>query len=312
MVADKVSTMEINMKKLKIRITQRDKFIIDFVDSCGWARFDFILYALNRIASEDPDLEKTTVTALRVRINNLVLAGYLRRIRFLDNNYFACTKTSTRYEFLKNMNYNRAEHDDFLINFAQKQLDMIPYKSQREIRAGIGLGEKGPVPDLIVLDKSGNNIGFIEYEKTPKSTANIRTVIERLIMYGPRAEHDATIVFIFETDEIKNRYIKVLQEDFDYTFVDFVEELKTNQEYRCGIYDEFIESKVYNVAVLKKTELNSWNTPVVKEFGRAQIWLFGADESSSKLISGLMLSKIGGNGRFDPKRWWYPERGKAA
>jgi hypothetical protein len=297
--------MEINMKKLTVRITKRDKFIIDFVDSCGWARFDFILYALNKIASYDSRLERITDTALRVRINNLVLAGYLRRIRFLELNYFACTKTSTKYEFLKNMNYNRAEHDDFLIDFAQKQLETISYKSQREIRAGIGLGEKGPVPDLIVLDKSGNNIGFIEYEKTPKSTANVRSVIERLIMYSPRAEYDATIVFIFETAEIKNKYIKVLEEDFDYIFVDFFEKVKEDESDET--FEEFIQCKTNNIAIYKKTELNSWNTPVIKEFGRAQIWLFGADNYSASLISSLMLFKIGGgSGKLDSMRWWYP------
>jgi hypothetical protein len=291
------------MKKLTVRITQRDKFIIDFVDSCGWARFDFILYALNLIVSDDPELENITDTALRVRINNLVLAGYLRRIRFLEKNYFACTKTSTKYEFLKNMNYNRAEHDDFLIDFAQKQLETIPYKSQREIRSGIGLGEKGPVPDLIVLAKNGNNAVFIEYEKTPKSTANVRSVIERLIMYSPRSEYDATILFIFETDEIKNRYAKILREDFDYIFVDFLDKVKEDESDET--FKEFIQCKTNNIAIYKKTELNSWNTPVIKEFGRAQIWLFGADKRSSKLISELMFSKIGSR-TFDPKRWWYP------
>jgi hypothetical protein len=261
--------------------------------------------ALNKSVSEIGREEITTETALRVRINNLVLAGYLRRVRFLEKNYFACTKTSTKYEFLKNMNYNRTEHDDFLINFAQQSLTWIPYKSQREIRAGIGLGEKGPIPDLIVLDRNGNNAVFIEYEKTPKSAANVRSVIERLIMYSPRAEYNATIMFIFETDEIKNRYAKILREDFDYVFVDFVQKLK--EANADETYENFFNDSINNVAIYKKTELNSWNTPVTKEFGRAQIWLFSSDKHSTDFITKLMSVKIDNFEScsvLDPKRWW--------
>lgn len=211
------------MEIINVNITKRDLFIFEFVEACGWVKFNSILkYVTKNHTIIDPEKYSKPMNAesLRVRLNLLYRAGYLRRIKFLDSNYYSSTILSSgRYELIKNLNYNQVEHDDYLINLA---IDFSNYKfydfdTQRMIKSRFTLTEKsGPIPDLIYKSEDNEDAAFIEYERSEKSELQIKNKIANLLADTKRILKQSSVVVICETANIYNKYIKVMTNHFNF------------------------------------------------------------------------------------------------
>jgi hypothetical protein len=219
----RVSLMEILMEIVNVNITKRDLFIFEFIEACGWVKFDSILKYLiknNEYIDFGKYSKPMNSESLRVRLNLLYRAGYLRRVRFLDSNYYSSTILSAgRYELVKNLNYNQAEHDDYLINLAIEfsNYKFCEFDTQRMIKSRFTLTEKsGPIPDLIYKSEDNEDAAFIEYERTEKSELQIQNKIYNLLADSKRIFKKSSVVVICETANIYNKYIKVMTNYFNF------------------------------------------------------------------------------------------------
>lgn len=211
------------MKIVNVNVTKRDLFIFEFVEACGWVKFDLILKYVTKnheYIDREKYLSPMTAESLRVRLNLLHRAGYLRRIRFLESNYYSSTiLSSSRYELVKNLNYNQAEHDDYLINLAVEfsNYKFYDFDTQRMIKSRFTLSEKsGPIPDLIYKSEDNEDAAFIEYERTEKSELQIQNKIANLLADSKRIFKQSSVVVICETENIYNKYIKVMNKHFNF------------------------------------------------------------------------------------------------
>lgn len=211
------------MEIVNVNITKRDLFIFEFVEACGWVKFDLILkYVTKNHEYIDPEKYSKPMTdeSLRVRLNLLYRAGYLRRIRFLDSNYYSSTiLSSSRYELVKNLNYNQTEHDDYLINLAIEFSDckFYDFDTQRMIKSRFTLSEKsGPIPDLIYKSEDNEDATFIEYELSDKSEALAFKKIDNLLADQKRKFKNSSVLFICKTETMFKKYINVAKKYFEY------------------------------------------------------------------------------------------------
>jgi hypothetical protein len=215
--------MEIIMKTANVNITKRDLFIFEFIEVTGWVKFDLILKYLiknNMYIDLEKYPEPMNAESLRVRLNLLHRAGYLRRIRFMDSNYYASTPLSSKnYELINSLNFNQADHDNYLISLV---IDFSNYKfydfdTQRMVKARYAVGEKtGPIPDLIYLTESREDAAYIEYELSDKSETLSFAKIDNLLSDSKRKFKNSSVLFICETDTIYKKYINVAKKYFEY------------------------------------------------------------------------------------------------
>ena len=215
--------------KNSIVLTQRDYCIEAFLDRVGWSNYEQIcqyLKVYDEFIMPDYNL---TVKNLQPRLSLLVKFGRLRSARTHDNTYFALTKKSKQNnELVGNLRVDRLAHENYIINELVLKFPKFAYLFPREIRAQTPVGVKsGPIPDLIVLDDDFNDAVHVEYERTAKSTQDIGQSILNWI-WSPRKSKfgdKTSVLVICETDEIYNRYVRVLK-----TFKTF----KTNY-----VFDDF-------------------------------------------------------------------------
>jgi hypothetical protein len=215
--------MEIIVEYVNVQITKRDLFIFEFIDANGWVRFDILLRYLDKNHEHiDPQKYPNPMTndSLRVRLNLLCRAGYLRRTRFNESNYYATTPISAKdYGIIDKMNFNQANHNDFLVTFAYYFSDVKfnDFATQRMVRARFGVGVKtGPIPDLIYLAEDHEDAAYFEYEYSDKSELAIKLKIENLIWDEKRRYKNCPVFIICATQNIHNKYLKVLMNFFDY------------------------------------------------------------------------------------------------
>lgn len=211
------------MEIVNVNITRRDAFIFEFIEACGWVKFDLILKYLIK-NNEYIDTEKypkpMNAESLRVRLNLLHRAGYLRRIRFIDSNYYASTPLSSkRYELIGTLNFNQAAHDDYLINlmidFSNPKF--YDFESQRMVKSRFGVGVKsGPIPDLIYLTTDKEDAAYIEYELSEKSELLMQNKIANLLSDDKRKFNNSCVVIICETENIYAKYKRVANKYFVY------------------------------------------------------------------------------------------------
>lgn len=211
------------MEYVNVQITKRDLFIFEFIDANGWVRFDILLRYLKKNHEYiDPEKYPNSMTndSLRVRLNLLCRAGYLRRTRFNDLNYYATTLISAKdYGIIDKMNFNQAEHNDFLVTFAYYFSDVKfnDFATQRMVRARFSVGVKtGPIPDLIYLAEDHEDAAYLEYEHSEKSELAIKQKIENLIWDEKRRYKNCPVFIICSTQNIHTKYLKVLMNFFDY------------------------------------------------------------------------------------------------
>lgn len=211
------------MEYVNVQITKRDLFIFEFIDANGWVRFDILLRYLAKnhgYIDTDKYAKPMTNDSLRVRLNLLCRAGYLRRTRFNELNYYATTLISAKdYGIIDKMNFNQADHNDFLVTFAYYFSDVKfnDFATQRMVRARFGVGVKtGPIPDLIYLAEDHEDAAYFEYEHSEKSELAIKQKIENLIWDEKRRYKNCPVFIICGTANIETKYKKVLMNFFDY------------------------------------------------------------------------------------------------
>lgn len=212
-------------KNYEIALTKRDYFILNFINFCGWIKFDLIhKFCINyHFMPQLSDYENPiTRDGLRVRLGHFCKHGFLKKVRFLNDNFFATTNAfSSDFEMI-NLNFNQAEHDQFLINFMldygefnnHEQSDFV---SQRAVRGRFKVGEKsGPIPDLIYTTIDGEDCAYIEYERTIKSSENIHKNIQRWLENPHRISSDSAVLVICETDRIYRKYKEIISSSYSF------------------------------------------------------------------------------------------------
>lgn len=212
-------------KNYEIALTKRDYFILNFINFCGWIKFDLIhKFCINyHFMPQLSDYENPiTRDGLRVRLGHFCKHGFLKKVRFLDDNFYATTNAfSSDFEMI-NLNFNQAEHDQFLINFMldfgefnnHEQSDFI---SQRAVRGRYKVGEKsGPIPDLIYTTTDGEDCAYIEYERTIKSSENIHKNIQRWLENPHRISSNSVVLVLCETDRIYKKYREICTNHFSF------------------------------------------------------------------------------------------------
>lgn len=196
--------------KKSVIITPRDVIIEDFLERVGWANYEQVRQYLRLNNYE------LTSEALRSRLSRLTKFGRLRSTRSIESTYFALSKESKRENELVNaLRHDRLAHENCLINMVLScdKRFISRFKFPREIRAGIAVGEKsGPIPDLIFLNKNGDDDTHIEYERTAKSRSDIRDSIYNWLRSPKRVRHQATVLVICENSLIRDKYLSVIDE----------------------------------------------------------------------------------------------------
>lgn len=196
--------------KKSIVVSDRDQLIEGFLDRVGWANYQQICNYLEPILGQ-----AISPKNIQPRLSLLVKFERLRSARTSDTTYFALTRKSKRNnELVGDLRIDRLAHDNFLIdeiflnyNFSTYYRYLLP----REIRAQIKVGTKsGPIPDMILLDENLDDSIHIEYERTPKSTQDVKQSIYNWLWSPRRLRKNSGVVVICASDEIFNRYVKCL------------------------------------------------------------------------------------------------------
>jgi hypothetical protein len=182
-------------KTEKLKVQQRDIQIFQFLDRIGYANIEQITIAINGEFGENQK------AALLRRLYILRRFNYIRVYSTHLGNYYGLDKKSKLTNALiDTIKLDQLEHHNFLTDlffYVQNQPDVL---SEREviIRYKI-VGKKGKIPDMVI----GNWI--IEYERSSKSATDSLDLVTHWTV-----EKGKNLCIIYATEEIKNRYMKVI------------------------------------------------------------------------------------------------------
>lgn len=185
----------------KIYIQQRDVDILKFLDRVGYANV--------------AQIAKATGTDGNIKAQNAVLRRLylLRRFKYIKifsthhGNYYALdTIAQGDNRLITSIKLDQLVHHDYLINLflnVQQHDNSHEILSEREVISKLKIvGKSGKIPDMII------NNWIIEYERTNKSAKDC----SEMLMYW-MYNQNKHVCIIYETEEIKNRYTKLINEN---------------------------------------------------------------------------------------------------
>jgi hypothetical protein len=179
----------------KIKITQRDVEIFMFLDRIGYANLEQITKSFRGKHSE---------TAILTRLYALKKFNYIKTFSTQNGNYYTLLKKAgNKNALINNIKLDQLAHHDYLINLfliTQQHDNNHEILSEREVIAKYKIvGKSGKIPDMVI------NNWIIEYERTNKSTTDCSAVINYWLY-----NQNKQVCIIYETEEIKKRYTKLL------------------------------------------------------------------------------------------------------
>ncbi|MCA2770981.1 MAG: hypothetical protein IM483_08125 [Microcystis sp. M122S2] len=184
-------------KSEKLLLQDRDVNIFKYLDRVGYANLEQITEFIH------DDISEKTQNALLRRLYLLRRFEYLKAHHTQLGLYYSLTnKSKLTNRLIGGIKYDLLLHHNFLLKlfYLVRDLDVL---TEREVLAKYKLiGKNGKIPDMIV------NEWVIEYERTNKSVKDSQEVINYWVI-----EQSKKLCVIYESEEIKTRYQKLITSD---------------------------------------------------------------------------------------------------
>lgn len=177
-----------------LKIQQRDIDIFKFLDRVGYANLDHVttaIYGLNT------DKEQSSI---KRRLPLLRRFGYIKVFQTHLGNYYSLDKKGkVNNPLITSIKLDQLEHHNFLNDlFLHVQSEQVVSEREVIFRYKV-VGKKGRIPDMII------NEWIIEFERSSKNNVDTQEMI-----FHWTVEQGKNLCVIYQNEEIKNRYSKLL------------------------------------------------------------------------------------------------------